>query len=118
MSFGSKNRAMGVAGIRRSIIFNDLLFFWVGGKEKAEEEQGWEGRTRHKNKLCQVTQELTVCIQRLKLVRPDSALAMPEPEHISGTPARTTGFGEEIQGMYKVKKGEMTKLSPKLGANT
>lgn len=41
---------------------------------------------------------------------------MPEPAQINGTPPRMTGFGEEIQGMQEVKKEEMTKLSPKLGA--
>lgn len=42
---------MGVAGTRRSIIFNDLLFFWVGGggESRARTRMGREEQDAKRN---------------------------------------------------------------------
>lgn len=99
MTFGSKNRAMGVAGTR-IIIFNGLLiFFWFGEEKKARQEQGWEGRTRLRRGLCW---SYPLWIQTPKLVRSEKALELPE--HISRAASRTNGLVRKFEEYKEFKK--------------
>lgn len=85
---------MGVAGTR-IIIFNGLLgvlgfFLFVWGEEKARQEQGWEGRTRLKRRLCEVTH----CDSNSKTGEGSETTCFAR-EHQQGS-IKDYWFGEEI----------------------
>lgn len=111
MTFGSKNRAMDVAGTR-IIIFNGLLGFFclfVWGEEKARQEQGWEGRTRLKRGLCEVTH----CDSNSKIGEGSETTCFARV-HQQGS-IMDYGLVRKFEEHKQLKK--ITKLSPKPGSS-
>lgn len=100
MTFGSKNRAMGVAGTR-IITFNGLLFFfflvWRAGESKARTRMG------RKNKIQKrVVWSYPLWVPAPEPVRPEETLALPE--HISGAASRTTGLVRKFEENKELNK--------------
>lgn len=114
MTFGSRNRALGVAGTR-IIIFNGLLgvlgVFCLFG-ERRKQGKNKDGKEEQDSKEGCV--KSPTVIQTPKLARAVKPLALPE--NISRAASRTTGLVRKFEEYKQLKK--ITKLSPKPGSST